>query len=163
MNQKTPRPPAPDGSPDTKPRQAGMPRSPQPPEERGAADLRKRSAASQERLRANERQVVQIGKLLLALVALWAGVVLWNQWRRSQVVSSEPIGVLHGMTAGAGWRGGSVIEVRTTNETRFYPLEGPMAATQGTPLVLETRANGNLFVCDAKRHACAQTAPDMLR
>ena len=137
---------------------------PQPtPQERSAADLRKRSAASQQRLRANERLVVQLGKLLLALVALWAGLVLWNQWQQTRVVSTEPIGTLHGMTAGAGWRGGSVIEVRTADEARFYPLDEPMAATQGTPLMLETRANGNLFVCDAKRHACAQTVLDMLR
>ena len=129
---------------------------------------RRQAQAIQNQLDDNATWVVLLFKILLLLIAIQIGIWVWGAWREQQVESTEAIGKLHSMTAGSGWRGGSVIEVHTAldngaTETRFYPLDEPMAATQGTPLVLETRANGELFICDAQRQACVRTAPAMLR
>lgn len=129
---------------------------------------RRKVQSAQKKLEGNSIRVVHLFQILLFLLSIQIAVWIWDAWRERQVTLSEPIGILQGMTAGSGWRGGSVIEVRTALEngaieTRFYPLDEPMAATQGTPLILETRANGELFICDAQRHACVRTAPEMLR
>jgi hypothetical protein len=129
---------------------------------------RRKVQAAQKRLDENSMRMVHLFQILLLLLSIQIAVWIWGAWRERQVALTEPIGTLQGMTAGSGWRGGSVIEVRTalengSIETRFYPLDEPMAATQGTPLILETRANGELFICDAQRHACALAASDMLR
>ena len=129
---------------------------------------RRKVQAAQKRLDGNSIRVVHLFQILLLLLSIQIAVWIWGAWRERQVALTEPIGTLQGMAAGSGWRGGSVIEVRTALETgtpeiRFYPLEEPMAATQDTPLILETRANGELFICDAQRHACVRTASDMLR
>ncbi|HEY9096947.1 MAG TPA: hypothetical protein VIN35_14470 [Hydrogenophaga sp.] len=108
-------------------------------------------------------------RILLLLLAVQFTVWLVGAWQERQVATSETIGTLQGMTSGAGWRGGAVIAVRTTPtedaiaETRFYPLAKPIAAKQGAPLILDTRANGALFICDAQRRACARTVSGMLR
>ena len=122
----------------------------------------------EKRLDDNATWVAALFKIVLLLIAIQVSIWVWGAWRERQVESMEPIGTLHSMTAGSGWRGGSVIEVHAipdngSIETRFYPLDEPMAATQGTPLILETRANGELFICDAQRQACVRTAPAMLR
>ena len=124
--------------------------------------------AAQKRLDDNSIRVVHLFQILLLLLSIQIAVWIWDAWRERQVTLTEPIGNLQGMTAGEGWRGSWVIEVRTalengSVETRLYPLDEPMAATQGTPLILETRGNGELFICDAQRHACVRTASDMLR
>ena len=129
---------------------------------------RRKVQAAQKKLDDNSIRVVHLFQILLLLLSIQIAVWIWDAWRERQVTLTEPLGILNGMTAGSGWRGGSVIEVRTalengTTETRFYPLDEPMAATQGTPLALETRGNGELFICDAQRHACVRTASDMLR
>lgn len=129
---------------------------------------RRKVQAVQKKLDDNSIRVVHLFQILLLLLSIQIAFWIWGAWRERQVTLTGPIGTLQSMTAGSGWRGGSVIEVRTAQEngspeTRFYPLDEPMAATQGTPLILETRANGDLFICDAQRNACVRTAPDILR
>ena len=129
---------------------------------------RRKVQSVQKKLDHNSIRVVHLFQILLLLLSIQIAVWVWGAWRERQVTLTEPIGILQGMTAGSGWRGGSVIEVRTdlengSIETRFYPLDEPMAAKQGTQLTLETRGNGELFICDAQRHACVRTASDMLR
>ena len=164
-----PPPPHPNNaSPDARPFAKGQQR-----EEGEAFSLlsrreRRQMTAIQQRLAGNSRTVVRLFQMLLALIAIQTAFWFWAAWREQQVTATEALGTLQGMTAGSGWRGRSVIEVRTTTEggaatTRFYPLDEPMAAKQGTPLILETRANGELFICDAQRHACVRTASEMLR
>lgn len=129
---------------------------------------RRRMHAAQKSLATNAKDLVRLFQLMLLLIAIQIGILIWGAWWGQHVQSTESIGVLQSMTAGSGGRGGAVIEVRVplengSTETRFYPLDQPMAAAKGAQLVLEYRGNSRYFICDAQGQSCARTASHMLR
>lgn len=92
--------------------------------------------------------------LLWVVLALGAVIVAhkaWDTWHGQQVQSRTPIGTVVHMS-GAGR------ELMLETETGFYPLNEPLAAAKGVPLVLEVRGNGERLVCDVAATVCSRTS-----
>jgi hypothetical protein len=95
-------------------------------------------------------------RLFLLLVLLGAvGFVVWIDGRfSSEVVSSQSIGKFLRMSGPGGLSGDVVIET----EQGSYLLHGTPAIAKGTLLILEVRATGAHYICDAARSLCIQTS-----
>jgi hypothetical protein len=92
--------------------------------------------------------------LLWVVLALGTVIVAhkaWDTWHGQQVQSRTQIGTVVHMS-GAGR------QLLLETETGFYPLNEPLAAAKGTPLVLEVRGNGERFVCDVAATVCSRTS-----
>ena len=75
---------------------------------------------------------------------------LYDGWLGRQVSSRQPIGSVVKVTGeGRKW----LIET----ETGFYPLSRALVVEKGTRLVLETRGNGDRYVCNAAGTVCSGT------
>ena len=77
----------------------------------------------------------------------------WEQTVSSKV-TSRPIGNLVRITPAGGFLRDALVET----EQGFFPAIGFITAAKGTPLVLETRAWGDRFICDVPRTLCVHTA-----
>ncbi len=99
-----------------------------------------------------ERFLHRLFLLLIALAVLCVLVLLGFQ-PYSEVVSRQPIGHFQRMSGPGGWPGRVVIET----ESGSYPLWGTPVIAKGTPLVLETRASGNRYICDESGSLCLET------
>lgn len=76
-------------------------------------------------------------------------------FEEEQVVSAKPIGTLQRISGqDGGFRRRTVIET----ETGFYTVRGLGGAIKGTPLTLELRASGALYICAPARRPCLPTA-----
>lgn len=75
----------------------------------------------------------------------------YDGWMGRQVSSRQPIGsVVKVIGEGRKW----LIET----ETGFYPVSKALMVNKGAPLVLEIRANGDRYVCNAAGTVCGRTA-----
>lgn len=76
---------------------------------------------------------------------------LYDRWLGRQVSSRQPIGSVVRVTGeGRQW----LIET----ETGAYPLTRALMVNKGASLVLEIRANGDRYVCNAAGTVCERTA-----
>lgn len=92
--------------------------------------------------------------ILVSVVTLFSFVVWLIDSRKSQLVSSQPIGRFIGMSGPGGFQGGVVIET----DLGSYPLIRTAAISKGTPLVLEQRASDDRFICDIPHNLCIKTS-----
>lgn len=93
-------------------------------------------------------RLLWIGFGLCVLMLLYQ---LYDGWLGRQVSSRQPIGsVVKVIGEGRKW----LIET----ETGFYPVSKALMFNKGAPLVLETRANGDRYVCNAAGSVCGRTA-----
>lgn len=99
-----------------------------------------------------ERFLHLVFLLLLALAVL--GSLVWLDHRlHTEVVLRQPIGQFQRMSGPGGLQGNVVIET----DTGSYPLRGTPAIAKGTLLVMEARASGYRYICDAPRSLCIET------
>lgn len=104
-----------------------------------------------------ERTLILIFALLLAAPVYWVGKSLYTALTTDEVVSSRSIGHFVSMSGPGGLRDRVVIET----EVGAYPLQSAAAIAKGTPLILEHRASGQRYICDARRSLCLKTdGPD---
>ena len=95
--------------------------------------------------------------LVIALGAVLAGWLAWDGLAQSHLCSSAPLGRLHHIGPG-GIDAAAVLETARG----FYPILASAAFEKGADLVMETRGNGQRFVCDAGRTTCVAAALDTL-
>jgi hypothetical protein len=76
---------------------------------------------------------------------------LYDGWMGRQVSSRQPIGSVVRVT-------GEGRQLLIETETGFYPLSRALVVEKGTRLVLETRGNGDRYVCNAAGTVCGRTA-----
>jgi hypothetical protein len=75
---------------------------------------------------------------------------LYDGWMGRQVSSRQPIGSVVRVT-------GEGRQLLIETETGFYPLSRALVVEKGTRLVLETRGNGDRYVCNAAGTVCSGT------
>lgn len=123
-------------------------------------DHQRRLEAIEVRLRANTKKLVRIACVALLLPLVWAGLLIWEHQKAQQVVSVQPIGMaVHLRHQNQTQK--SVVVLETA--TGFYPLLEPVVIPKDIPLILETRAGGRRYVCNATRSNCARTAKASLQ
>ena len=76
---------------------------------------------------------------------------LYDGWMGRQVSSRQPIGSVVRVT-------GEGRQLLIETETGFYPLSRALVVEKGTRLVLETRGNGDRYVCNVAGTVCGRTA-----
>ena len=89
---------------------------------------------------------------LLGLVLLYFPVdLLLGTITRTEV----PIGAVKSVSAASGGlQGLTVLET----DTGYYALRGHATVHKGTPLILDTRLNGDQYVCIESKKVCARTS-----
>lgn len=108
------------------------------------------------RQRANTKHLVRAVCVAALIPLVWAGVLTWEHQRAKQVMSVQPIGIaMHQASQEPATNVGSLV---LETSTGFYPLMASVVIHKGTPLFLETRADGSQFVCTASRGTCVKTA-----
>lgn len=114
--------------------------------------------AQQARLAANTRSIQRWALAGLAMPVILAAVYGWEQHRNAQVVSRSPIGTLQDLRPAHSPRGFKPVVLVVKTSTGSVALHEPLDLPVGAPLVLERRASGRSYVCDARRTQCAQVA-----
>jgi hypothetical protein len=112
--------------------------------------------AQQARLAANTRSIQGWALAGLAMPVLLAAVYGWERHRNAQVVSRSPIGTLQDLRPVHSPRGFKPVVLVVKTSTGSVALHDPLNLPVGAPLVLERRASGRSYVCDARRTQCAQ-------
>ncbi|MEO8388005.1 hypothetical protein [Polaromonas sp.] len=104
-----------------------------------------------------EKALMVFFALLLVMPALWSSGYLYVFWTTDEVVSTRAIGNFVSMSGPGGWGGAVVLET----DLGSFPLHSAASITKGTPLMLELRASGQRFICDARHTHCLKThGPD---
>ena len=95
---------------------------------------------------------------ILRVFALAAVVLMYypiDMWRGTITETEVPIGTVKSVSAASGGLHGlTVLET----ETGFYALRGHATIHKGAALILDTRINGDQYVCDAGKKVCVRTS-----
>lgn len=94
-----------------------------------------------------------LDRILAGVAFLIVGYVAVSAFLGSQVEASANIGRVVNVTGG----GGLAVKLLVQTESGFYPLKASVVIENGTPLILEKRVNGDVYVC-APNRGCVQTA-----
>jgi hypothetical protein len=78
-----------------------------------------------------------------------------DMWLGTISQTEIPIGVVKSVSAASGGLHGlTVLET----DTGFYVLRAHAIIHKGTPLILDTRVNGDQYVCNAGKSVCVRTS-----
>lgn len=94
-----------------------------------------------------------LDRTLAGVAFLLVGYVAVSALLGAQVEASVSIGKVVNVTGG----GGLAVKLLVQTESGFYPLKTSVVIESGTPLILEKRLNGDVYVCGPNR-GCVQTA-----
>jgi len=94
-----------------------------------------------------------IDGILAGCVFLLVCYVIVSAVLGTLVEASAHIGKVVNVTGG----GGLAVKLLVQTESGFYPLKRSVVIEPGTPLILERRQNGDVYVC-GPNHDCVETA-----
>ncbi len=100
-----------------------------------------------------------VGWMLLVGIIFWTAALGLYWWLDSRVEQSTPAGTVQRVTIASGFKPRLLVETETT----YYPVYDLIAIDKGASVLLQQRASGDWYLCDAQAQTCGRTSGETLK